>query len=332
MIYGGEWEDDLLNGREIPPLYSQKYLNEGPSEEGLSQDNNSYVEQFLDEDDWRQESEGRNSKRGSDLNRRRAEYERERAEKEIDTRGSQGRNQLRDPDVIRKIIDIRNSFQRGNLPRLSRRSEKLLNRNFNQLSVAEGNLLSQKKEIKTIYVTSSFPKEGKTISAVSLAYALSVYGGHDVLLVDSNFASPQIHRLFNINNTIGLRDIFDQGGDPLHVIIPTLYESLSLVVSGSQSSSQLSAVEGKDFKEILDRYSAGFEYIIFDGSAVFSSTDPVFFARYFDSMIVVVECERTKWDVAQITIEKIIRANGNVTGVVLNKRKFYIPKVLYDKI
>jgi Mrp family chromosome partitioning ATPase len=48
--------------------------------------------------------------------------------------------------------------------------------------------------------------------------------------------------------------------------------------------------------------------------------------------VVTLECEKTKWEVAQMTVEKIMNAGGSVTGIILNRRKFYVPRAVYNKI
>jgi len=42
-----------------------------------------------------------------------------------------------------------------------------------------------------------------------------------------------------------------------------------------------------------------------------------------------VEAERSRWEVVQRTKELLVKSNANVLGVVINKRRFYIPKWLY---
>jgi protein-tyrosine kinase len=72
-----------------------------------------------------------------------------------------------------------------------------------------------------------------------------------------------------------------------------------------------------------------FDYVIFDGNSVFGSSEVVSFAKHFDAVVLVVECEKTKWEVLQMASEKIQKAGGDVLGVVLNKRKYYIPDSIY---
>ncbi len=49
-------------------------------------------------------------------------------------------------------------------------------------------------------------------------------------------------------------------------------------------------------------------------------------------MILVVEAERTRKQVAQETKAHLKLANANLGGVVLNKRQFHVPDWLYQRL
>ena len=215
------------------------------------------------------------------------------------------------------------------LPRLSKKAEKQLSSNFKELSMVDGNILGLKKDAKTIYITSCFDGEGKTISAINIAYGLSVYAGRNVLLVDGNLNAPQIHRLFNVDIYPGLRDILYSNIRLEEVIAPTQYSNLSIMTGGSTTSDRPVPYNEDAMKALLGQVREQFDYVIFDGNSVFGSSEVVSFAKYFDAVILVVECEKTKWELIQMASEKIQKAGGNVLGVVLNKREYYVPDSIY---
>jgi len=77
-----------------------------------------------------------------------------------------------------------------------------------ELSAIEGNIISVEggRKVKSIFVTSCYTGEGKTICAISTAYALAAKSDSKVLLVDGNFNSPGIHELFGLDIGPGLSD------------------------------------------------------------------------------------------------------------------------------
>ena len=55
-------------------------------------------------------------------------------------------------------------------------------------------------------------------------------------------------------------------------------------------------------------------------------------ARLADEVILVVEAERERMEVIKSTQEILAEAKANLTGIILNKRNFYIPKWLYKTL
>jgi Mrp family chromosome partitioning ATPase len=51
-----------------------------------------------------------------------------------------------------------------------------------------------------------------------------------------------------------------------------------------------------------------------------------------DGVVLVVEAEKTRWPVAENVRDKIKGSGGNILGIVLNKRRYYIPEWVYKKL
>lgn len=219
----------------------------------------------------------------------------------------------------------------GGPPRLTPRDEGLVMRNSRELSEVEANLLSVHKGIKTVYVTSCFQGEGKTTAALQLAYALSMHRISKVLLVDWNSRSPQVHVKFNTSNKKGYCGYL-QGGESLDDVIQnTHYEGLSILPFEDIEKDYSEMIKRELLREKIAAIKERFDYVVFDGHSILSSSAAVL-ADLFDGVVIVVEAERTKWEVVQVAGEKISNVGGNFLGTILNKRKFYIPKILYGKI
>lgn len=219
--------------------------------------------------------------------------------------------------------------------RLSQDMISLMSQNARELASIEGNILSsaRDKEIRTMYVTSCKAKEGKTVSAISMAYTLSNKTNFKVLLIEGNLYYPKLSESFNVNNSYGFSDLIASDMDLNDVLIKTEHDNLNLITHGSQKSHTLDVVRLNAF--FCNKFNAvkqKFNYVIFDGCSVFGFSDVPIIARHFDGILFVVECEQTKWEMFQQAKEKVELAGGHILGAVMNKRKFYIPKMLYGKI
>jgi capsular exopolysaccharide synthesis family protein len=225
--------------------------------------------------------------------------------------------------------------KRVGLPSLSQKDEDRLFSNFQELSMVESNLFCNKAEeveVKTFYISSCFNGEGKTLSAINMAFALTINANSKVLLVDGNPRSPVLHRRFNVEKDPGLINLYQDPSLAGAVIRETRYKNLFLVPFGSSHAGRPNLVKGNWLKQINNRFLERFDYLIFDGNSLLGSSDSVMVASNFDGVVIVVEAESTKWGVVQSVIEKMAAANVHVVGTVLNKRKYYIPRFLYGRI
>jgi Mrp family chromosome partitioning ATPase len=75
-----------------------------------------------------------------------------------------------------------------------------------------------------------------------------------------------------------------------------------------------------------------FDLILVDSPPATTSTDGLAISSKVDGVILVVEAEKTRWPVAENVRDRIKRSGGNILGIVLNKRRFYIPDFIYKRL
>lgn len=208
-------------------------------------------------------------------------------------------------------------------------------KNLKELSTIEGNIASfasDKQPIKTILVTSCSPLEGKTVSSISMALALSIEANSKVVLIEGNISSPRIHEMFNVDNVPGLSDLLTSRANLSEIMRPTEFKNLTIITAGSDISKKLDVFETETLQNLIVSLKKDFDYVIVDGQSVSGSSDVSIISKYFDGVVFVVECEKTRWEVLQQSKEKIKGVGGKILGVVLNKRVYYIPQKVYGKI
>ncbi len=216
------------------------------------------------------------------------------------------------------------------LPKLSKTIEKNLEQSFRELSMVEGNLLSTSKEAKTIYVTSCRESEGKSITALAMAYALADNGKTRVLLIDGNASSPKLHDFFNVDRGPGLLEVLHAGLSTNTAIKKTAYNNLAIMLYGSPSLDGELYIEKEMIEPKLYDLEQQFDYVIVDGESLSGSSRATLIAEQFDGVVVTVQCGKTKWEVVQLALSRLERIKAKVLGVVLNRRQYYIPKLFYS--
>ncbi len=220
--------------------------------------------------------------------------------------------------------------EKRTVPRLPEMFLRHLSRNSRELSMIEANMLSHNKEARTFYVTSCFDGEGKTTAAIQMAWGLAHDALARVLLVDWNPKSPRLADAFGVSPGSGLMEYLHQEGlDPEPYILQTAYENLSIMLLGQSGNG--TRLQRDMLYDKLTCLAQLYEYVIYDGHSLMG-TSSVILASLFDGVVLVVEAEKTKWEVVQQARERINRINGAISGVVLNRRKYYIPRFLYGRI
>lgn len=221
----------------------------------------------------------------------------------------------------------------GNIGMLDGKIQEILSLNIGSLAGVQGSVVSASgnRDIKSVLVTSCNRQEGKTLTAISMASALANQSGADVLLIDGNMHAPMIHQSFNVSVDPGFTDILTARTSIEEGLRKTEDDRLVILPIGATPNSLAGQQRSGEIAGQLQNIGQHFDYVIYDGPSIFEASDPSTIARHFDGIVLVVECERTRWEVVQDAKERLLKAGGDILGVVLNKRQYYIPKAFYGR-
>lgn len=206
-----------------------------------------------------------------------------------------------------------------------------LTQNLGALAGVQGSIVSaaESRELRTILVTSCNSGEGKTVTSIGMAYSLANHDNAEVLLMEGNLTNPRLHELFGVPESPGLSDFLTSDVELDEVVRTTEESRLLLLPHGGAKTTLSDVTRTQTLKRRLAALRGKFDYVICDGSAISGPADASLIAGLFDGIVLVVECERTRWEVVQLAQERLTKAGGRILGVVLNKRRFYIPRSLY---
>src|SRR5262249_42958212 len=98
--------------------------------------------------------------------------------------------------------------------------------------------------VKTILVTSPTPGDGKTTSASNLAIAMA-QAGQRVLLVDCDFRRPMQHRIFGVEDGLGLTNVIAGTALLSKAVKPTSTRGLYLLPCGPIPSNPSELLSGR---------------------------------------------------------------------------------------
>ncbi|MFA5388474.1 MAG: polysaccharide biosynthesis tyrosine autokinase [Candidatus Omnitrophota bacterium] len=174
---------------------------------------------------------------------------------------------------------------------------------------------------KSIIITSSAPREGKTISAINLAVMIA-HGGESVLLVDTHVKRPRIHAVFNMNNDAGFSNYISGEADFGDIIKYPGIDNLSIITSGAGSYRPVESISSKNIKLFLEKAGTGFSKIIFDAPAAPFLGDMAVLLNICDATVLVAENKRTTKELLNNSKELLRKRGANIIGIILNNVSF----------
>ncbi len=184
---------------------------------------------------------------------------------------------------------------------------------YNQLFVTPKN-----PEPKSIGICSVAQKDGQTTTTFYLA-KVAATNGKKVLVVDTNWLNPQIHKLFNVANDEGIYNILKDNIDPSKVIQPALdQDNLYILTSGFFDTDTKKGFWSKKMQEVMKNLENKFDLIIYDLPHFYDSSDVSFIASNTDGVILVVAVNKTPASLVMRAGEELKEFSIPLLGVVVN--------------
>ena len=163
--------------------------------------------------------------------------------------------------------------------------------------------------------------EGKTLTAINLALALSQDVNTWVFLVDLDLQRPQIANYLGMSFEKGLSDYLLGKAELDDIVYKLQSERLGVIPNArafQHSSEFLNSPRMSEFTQALEREMPR-RIVIYDMPPLLASDDVLAFAPQFDSMLLVVS--EGKSGRSMLRGAKEILSEMNLLGVVLNRSK-----------
>ena len=173
---------------------------------------------------------------------------------------------------------------------------------------------------KSFVVTSSSPKEGKTLVSINLAISLA-QAGKNVLLIDADMRKPRTHKVFRVASSPGLSNVLaGEGVSGIEDAIrrQTNVENLSLMPSGPIPPNPAEFLGNPRMKEVVDSLSEQFDVIVIDSPPIVNVTDASVLCQYVKGVVMVVRSFATQRDMLRQGGDIITQVHGRILGVILN--------------
>lgn len=170
--------------------------------------------------------------------------------------------------------------------------------------------------IKTILITSSIPREGKTIISSNLAASFAL--SSRVLLLDCDFRKPRMHNIFNMKRYPGLCDYLFGTVTIEEAVRETAFPNLHIMTCGTIPTNPAELIASKHMQTFLNMMKPKYDYILIDSPPLATVTDAELLSSYVDGTVVVSLASKTRLDLLVNTIDTLNKINDTFIGVILN--------------
>ncbi|GKT10548.1 CpsD/CapB family tyrosine-protein kinase [Desulforhabdus sp. TSK] len=185
---------------------------------------------------------------------------------------------------------------------------------------------------KILQFISARKGEGTSTLIRELAQLTATKIGKSVLLLDADRHTPTQHHYFNIHYDRGWQEAVND--DTLITSVLHKAQNMDLYIGPSSNSRAAtpSIFDAHTLNGFWRSVWERFDLILIDSPPLTVSPDGLAIAPKVSGVVIVVEAEKTPSALVKNLKERIERVGGNVLGIVLNKRRYYIPRFIYERM
>jgi capsular exopolysaccharide synthesis family protein len=175
---------------------------------------------------------------------------------------------------------------------------------------------SERRHIQAIVVSSAGVMEGKTVTALNLAWLLAQTDGVRALLIDGDLRRPCAAEYLGIDAPTGLSEVLAGEATLQETIIKLEPAGLHLLPGGTVRDNVAEILSGPKFSKLLAELRRMFDYIIIDAPPLGIFTDATVLIGRADGALMVVRSGKTRYAELDRVLEPLPRER--ILGIVLN--------------
>ena len=179
--------------------------------------------------------------------------------------------------------------------------------------------LERKPESRALAILSAARREGRSFIAANLAIVFSQLGSRTIL-IDADLRNPCQHRLFGLENRVGLSALLSGRAAP-HEALSRIAElpNLSVLPAGAAPPNPQDLLARPAFAQLLRQLVAQSDVVLIDCPPAGASTDAQTIAARAGAALVVVRRHSSRlWRVQGISAS-VGEAQARIVGAVLNE-------------
>ena len=179
-------------------------------------------------------------------------------------------------------------------------------------------MFDDNNESKIMLVSSPGPGEGKTTTVANLAITYANMG-KKTLLVDADLRKPVMHKMFNIDQKLGLTNYLSGSTSKISdLCFESRVENLSLMSSGIVPPNPSELLASNNMKKFISDIKKDFDIILIDTPPMIAVTDAFVLDKFVDKKLLVIRASVTQKGALERTLVNMENMSSRIDGVVFN--------------
>ena len=173
----------------------------------------------------------------------------------------------------------------------------------------------ERRKMQAFVITSAGVMEGKTLTALNLAWLLAQTDGVRALLIDGDLRNPCAADYLGLDAPAGLSEVLGGEASLADSIVRLEPAGLHLLPGGSARDDVAELLSGPKFLAVLKEVRRMFDYVIIDAPPLGIFTDAAVLINRADAALIVARAGKTRYAALEKLLEPLPRER--LLGVIL---------------
>ncbi len=180
------------------------------------------------------------------------------------------------------------------------------------------------KPLQVITLTSSIPKEGKSLTNILLAKTLSEMD-LKVLQIDADLRKPQLHTRLGLNNITGLSNILTDKEITTSEATQKVpgFKNWDVITSGTKPPDPTRLLQSESMDSFVKKLKKEKKYdlVLIDTPPVIGLADSLLVSEKSDGLILIVSTDQVPRNLPKDAINKTLESGAYFIGIITNETK-----------
>jgi capsular exopolysaccharide synthesis family protein len=192
-------------------------------------------------------------------------------------------------------------------------------------------LLVKDRHVNLLQVSPATTYDNTARITMNLGINLSQKMKNKVLLIDANIRQPSLHREATSRGSVGLVDVLTSKKSA-NEAIETVSSGLDVLFAGRTQLNPVILLDSTTMHNLMETMKQQYSLVIVNTGDLRSTRDAAIIASMSDGIIVAFDEGHSRRQVVKSSLNRLKSNADKILGVVLNNRKYPIPKIIYDRI